>query len=86
MRVPGVNSSAHPPKVTVLNNIFPPHNELRNCTTCGRGRKLPADATHPDQYHYHCTFSVKGGFEHIGARYLDNSCEYYIRKRRSEQR
>jgi hypothetical protein len=69
----------HDPKVTVRNNILPPLEELQNCTTCHKGRRLPADAMSDDDYHYRCTWDIK---THIGLKHSDNDCEYYIKIRK----
>jgi hypothetical protein len=71
----------YPPKVTVRNNILPPLEELRNCTTCHKGRPLPDDRIDPENYHYHCRDGVKGGLQHIGLKHNDNDCKRFIRKR-----
>ena len=71
------------PEITVRNNIFPPQEELRNCTTCIKGRQMPADKLTNSDYHYWCRWDVK---EHIGVdmKYLDNTCESFIRKPKEE--
>jgi len=74
-----VVARVYPPTVTVRNNIFPPEEELQNCRTCHRGRKLPADTLSDEDYHYRCTWDVK---THIGLRNYDNDCGNYVRKRR----
>jgi hypothetical protein len=66
------------PKVTVRNNILPPLVELQNCTTCHRGRRLPADAMSDDDYHYRCTWDSR---THIGLKHYDNDCGNYVRKK-----
>jgi hypothetical protein len=78
-----IGTAAYPPEVTVRNNIVPPLEELRNCTTCHYGRPLPADAMSPDDYHYHCSQMVGGGHQHvgIGLKHYDNECETFLRKR-----
>ena len=70
----------YPPKVTVRNNIVPPLEELQNCTTCHRGRRLPQDSMSQDDYHYHCTWD---GRTHIGEgmKHYDNDCESFLRKK-----
>ena len=73
-----IKIKVYPPKVIVQNNIFPPPEELQNCTTCHYGRRLPADSMTDDDYHYRCTWDLK---EHIGLKYYDNDCRNYIRKR-----
>jgi hypothetical protein len=72
--------TVYPPIVTVRNNIFPPYEELQNCTTCSRGRQLPADKLTNADYHYRCTWDLQ---EHIGVdmKHLDNDCDNFNRKR-----
>lgn len=81
-----IGVTLYPPIVTVKNDLFPPHEELRNCTTCKYGRPLPADKLSNADYHYHCTQGVGGGTEHIGVdiKHLDNDCETFVRKRKEE--
>lgn len=80
-----VTTEAFPPKVTILNNIFPPLEELQNCTTCHRGRQLPADKLDRMTYCYYCRWDLK---EHNGARHLDSVCptDHYMRKREEESK
>ena len=79
LKTPTSSMKVIQPKIIVRNNIFPPYEELRNCRTCHKGRELPADKLSTEDYHYYCAWDVK---THIGAKNLDNACEYYIRKRR----
>jgi hypothetical protein len=76
--VDDIKVKVYPPKVTVQNNIFPPPEELQNCRTCIKGRRLPADAMSKEDYHYYCRWDLK---THIGLKNYDNDCGYYIRKR-----
>ena len=75
-----VKSRVYPPKVTVRNNIFPPFEELQNCTTCTRGRKLPSELISDNDYHRRCTWDLK---EHIGIKHMDSVCptNSYVRKK-----
>jgi hypothetical protein len=89
--IEGPKMKVYPPTVTIQNNIFPPKNELRNCTTCGRGRRLPQDIMDEDFYHYHCSWvgpkpseqkDLRTAFQHTGDKRRDNGCEFFVRKRR----
>ena len=79
-------TKVYPPKVTVLNNILPPLEELQNCTTCHKGREYPQwmykdmELNAVDDYLFHCRWD---GEKHIGVgmRHNDNDCERFIRKR-----
>ena len=69
---------AYPPTVKVEEGIFPPQDELQNCTTCSRGKKLPQEDITTREYHRHCTWDIK---THIGQSLFDNDCGYYMRKK-----
>ena len=71
----------HEPKVTERSGILPPFDELRNCTTCVKGRKLPEEDLTPDQYARQCRWDIH---THRGNCHFDNDCTYYVRMRNED--
>ena len=71
-----IEAKVYPPKVTIRDGILPPFEELRNCTTCRKGRKLPEEDLTPDQYVRQCKWDVH---THRGNNHFDNDCRYYVR-------
>jgi len=76
-----IKVKVYPPKVTVRNNIFPPLEELQNCSTCIKGRELPANKMSKEDYHFYCRWDLK---THIGLQHYDNDCGNYIRKKKGD--
>ena len=71
------------PKVRERSGILPTIEELKNCTTCVKGRKLPEEDLTPDQYCRQCRWDVH---THRGNNHFDNGCEYYVRMRTEDIR
>jgi len=68
---------AYPPKVTVKNDIFPRPHECYNCSSCKRGKELPANKLSKEDYHFYCKWDLK---THIGLEHHDNACPNWDRK------
>ena len=72
----------YPPKIKTVSDILPPLEELRNCTTCRKGRKLPEElVSDPDHYVRQCTWDIH---THRGNSHYANDCENHIRKRKED--
>ena len=83
LSAPFTGMQALAPKVIIRNNIFPEPHEIYNCTTCKRGRALPADTLgDKEEYNYYCRWDLK---THIGPRFGDINCPNYDRRRRIKQ-
>ena len=77
-----LEAKAFPPKkVKIRDDTHPRPHEVYNCTTCTRGRELPANKITKEDYHYRCTWDLK---EHIGEGMKknlgDNGCPNWDRK------
>lgn len=72
-----VESRAFRPRVRIKNDVFPRPHEVYNCTSCRRGRELPANKISKEDYHYYCKWDMK---THIGLPFGDNGCQYWDRK------
>ena len=68
----------HPPKVKERSGFLPTFQELKNCTTCIKGRKLPEEDLKPDEYVRQCRWDIH---THRGNKHFDNDCTYYVRMR-----
>ena len=72
-----LEAKAYPPRVHIRNDTHPRPHEVYNCTSCARGRELPANKLTQEDYHYYCRWDLK---THIGIPFGDNTCPNWDRK------
>ena len=79
-----LEATAYPPeKIEIKNDVYPREHEIYNCTSCSRGRELPANKLSKTDYHYYCRWDMK---THIGPKNIhglplgDNGCQMWGRK------
>lgn len=72
-----IEARAYPPKVKIRDDVIPRQHEVYNCTSCRRGRELPANKMSQEDYHFFCRWDLK---THIGMMVGDNGCQYWDRK------